>query len=62
MSTQMTLARPSGFGALASGLLLAVYFGALTLISGWSFTLSQFVEFWFYIVPSSSGSRRKPTC
>ena len=55
MGTQMNLARPSGFGALAFGLLLAVYFGALTLISGWSFTLSQFVEFWFYIVPLAAG-------
>jgi len=47
--------RPAGFGALASGLLLGAYFGALTLISGWSFTVSQFSEFWFYVLPLAAG-------
>ena len=55
MNGSMALARPTGFGALAFGLLLALYFGALTLVSGWSFTLSQFVEFWFFIVPLAAG-------
>ena len=40
---------------LAFGLLIAVYFGALTLISGWQFTLGQFAEFWYYIVPLGAG-------
>ena len=31
MHTQLVIARPSGFGALAFGMLLAVYFGALTV-------------------------------
>ncbi|HXF65207.1 MAG TPA: hypothetical protein VNK67_00720 [Burkholderiales bacterium] len=48
-------ARPAGFGMLASGLLLAVYFGVLTLVSGWQFTLSQFTEFWFYILTLAAG-------
>ena len=47
--------RPAGYGALAFGLLLAAYFGLLTLISGWNFTLSQFSDFWFYIVPLAAG-------
>jgi Cu+-exporting ATPase len=47
--------RPTGYGALAFGLLLAVYFSLLTLISGWKFTLSQFYDFWFYIVPLGAG-------
>ncbi len=51
----MTLARPTGFGALAFGVLLALYFGALTAVSGWSFTVDQFSEFWFYIVPLAVG-------
>lgn len=55
MNAHTTLARPSGFGVLALGLLLAVYFGALTLVSGWDFTLSQFVQYWFYIVPLAAG-------
>lgn len=39
-------------GALA---MLAVYFGVLTLVSGWSFTVSQFREFWPYVVALAAG-------
>jgi Cu+-exporting ATPase len=35
--------------------LLAVYFGALTAISGWRFMFDQFADFWFYIVPLAAG-------
>ena len=55
MNAHMSLARPSGFGVLAFGLLLAVYFSLLTLVSGWDFTLSEFVRYWFYIVPLAAG-------
>jgi len=55
MSSQAAIARPSAFGALAFGALLAVYFGALTLVSGWNFTVSQFANFWYYIVPLALG-------
>lgn len=48
-------ARPAGFGLLAFGLLLALYFATLTLVSGWQFTVSQFAEFWYYIVPLGAG-------
>jgi len=51
----MTAARPMSYGVLSFGLLLAVYFGMLTLISGWKFTLSQFSDFWYYIVPLGAG-------
>jgi Cu+-exporting ATPase len=51
----VSAARPAGFGMLAFGVLLAAYFGVLTLISGWKFTVSQFSEFWFYIVPLGAG-------
>lgn len=40
---------------LAFGLLLAVYFAALTLVSGWQFTWQQFAEFWYFIVPLGAG-------
>jgi len=46
---------PAGMGLLAFGLMLGVYFGALTLVSGWEFTLSQFSDFWYYIVPLAAG-------
>ena len=55
MNGQSAIARPSVFGALAFGALLAVYFGALTLVSGWAFTVNQFAEFWYYIVPLALG-------
>ena len=55
MNGNIALARPAGFGVGAFGMLLALYFGILTLVSGWSFTLEQFREFWFYIVPLAAG-------
>jgi Cu+-exporting ATPase len=56
MNSHVTpIARPAGFGALAFGLLLALYFGVLTLVSGWTFTLEQFSGFWYYIVPLAAG-------
>ena len=55
MNSITTAARPLQIGSLAFGILLAVYFGVLTLVSGWTFTLSQFSEFWYYIVPLAAG-------
>jgi Cu+-exporting ATPase len=55
MATTIAIARPTGAGVTAFGVLLALYFGVLTLVSGWSFTLTQFSEFWFYIVPLAVG-------
>jgi Cu+-exporting ATPase len=51
----ITAAKPTGFGVLAFGLLLAAYFGVLTFVSGWKFTVSQFSEFWYYILPLGTG-------
>lgn len=47
--------RSAAYGALAFGLLLAVYFAVLTLVSGWSFTVDQFAQFWYYILPLAAG-------
>ena len=47
--------RPVWFGAVAFALMLAVYFGALTLVSGWAFTVDQFAQFWIFIVPLAVG-------
>lgn len=49
------MAKPTVFGLLAFGLLLALYFAVLTLVSGWKFTVSQFSEFWYYVVPLGVG-------
>ena len=55
MATTIAIARPTAAGVTAFGVLLALYFGVLTLVSGWSFTLTQFSDFWFYIVPLAAG-------
>lgn len=54
-SSSSTEYRPVAYGSLAFLLLLAVYFGALTLVSGWSFTVSQFTQFWYYILLLAAG-------
>ncbi len=43
------------YGALASAILLGVYFAVLTLVSGWSYTLSQFATFWYFITSLAIG-------
>lgn len=55
MNTGVAAKRSAGFGMLAFGLLLALYFGVLTLVSGWKFTWDQFSQFWYYIVPLGVG-------
>jgi len=47
--------RAGQFGVLALALLLGVYFGLLTLVSGWEFTLEQFALYWPYIVALATG-------
>lgn len=48
-------AKSSSTGGLAFAALLAIYFGALTAISGWEFTISEFARYWYYIVPLAVG-------
>ncbi len=55
MTALATIARPTGFGAAAFIALLAIYVVALTLVSGWTFTVEQIAEFWMYIVPLAAG-------
>ena len=49
------IARPLQFGVGACVLLLAVYFGVVSLISGRDFALEQFATFWYFIVPLALG-------
>lgn len=53
--TRPGMQRPLMYGTAAFGLMLAVYFGALTLVSGWAFTVSQFARFWYLVVPLALG-------
>ena len=43
------------WGMFGSGALLGIYFGLLTLLSGWTFTLIQFRAYWPYIVALGIG-------
>ena len=45
----------AGAGLLASAVILSFYFGVLTLVSGWQFTVEQFGDWWPYIVALATG-------
>ena len=49
------LGKPVVDGGLAFVAMLAAYFAILSLVSGWSFALSQFSEFWPYIIALTVG-------
>lgn len=55
MDSLMSLAKPLIAGLLAFVLLLGLYFGILALVSGWEFTLEQFVMFWYFVVALAAG-------
>ena len=44
-----------GAGLTATTILLSFYFGILTLVSGWSFTVQQFNDYWRFIVALAVG-------
>lgn len=52
---QLIFIRPLEFGAGAFVLLLAIYFGVVSLISGMDFALEQFAKFWYFILPLALG-------
>jgi Cu+-exporting ATPase len=47
--------KPLAIGTLATLAMLGIYFGVLTLVSGWDFTVSQFGQFWYYVLPLALG-------
>ncbi len=54
-NANLAVTRTYGLGALAFGVLLVAYFGVLTAVSGWKFTVSQFSDFWYFILPLGAG-------
>lgn len=50
-----SLIKPFLFGLLATLILLGVYFGIVTLVSGWKFTLRQFDQYWYFVVTLALG-------
>jgi len=49
------LVRAVQWGAAAAVALLAIYFGLVTLVSGYEFMLDQFEQFWPFIVALATG-------
>ena len=52
---QKTTIKPILLGILASVILLGVYLVILTFVSGWTFTLNQFVDYWYFVVSLAVG-------
>lgn len=46
---------PAAYGILAMLALLGLYFGALTLVSGWEFTVREFSRYWYFILALAAG-------
>jgi Cu+-exporting ATPase len=42
-------------GVIGAFSLLGIYFLILTLVSGWTFALSQFLDFWYFVVSLAAG-------
>lgn len=55
MHTLRGSGRPVALGVGVGALLLAVYFGTLSILSGWDFAIDQFGQFWFYVLPLAAG-------
>src|SRR5215469_13950943 len=55
MNSVRKIRRPVIFGLTGTVGLIIVYFLVLTAVSGWDFTLSQFLEFWYFVVSLAAG-------
>jgi Cu+-exporting ATPase len=55
MNFNSMIIKPVGSGVLTFALLLGIYFGVLTLVGGWDFTLEQFTAFWYFVVALAAG-------
>lgn len=49
------ISRSAIYGFMGTAALLTVYFLLVSLISGWSFALSQFSQFWYFIISLAIG-------
>ena len=55
MSPVRIILKSAVFGIAAMTALLGVYFVILAAVSGWEFTVSQFLDFWYFIVSLAAG-------
>jgi len=49
------MSRAIVYGVVGMASLLGIYFAILAAVSGWEFTLSQFVDFWYFIISLATG-------
>jgi Cu+-exporting ATPase len=49
------IAQAGSLGVLAAAALLVLYFGVVSLVSGWEFMLDQFSQFWYFVIPLALG-------
>lgn len=55
MNRVRIIGRSITYGIVGMTALLGVYFLVLTAVSDWEFTVSQFVDFWYFIVSLAAG-------
>ena len=55
MNKRGLISRSILFGAAGALTLVSVYFLILTALSGWEFTVSQFLDFWYFILSLAAG-------
>jgi Cu+-exporting ATPase len=55
MSPARIILKSAVFGIAAMTALLGVYFVILAAVSGWEFTINQFLDFWYFIVSLAAG-------
>lgn len=55
MNRGRIIGRSIVYGVGATVALLGVYFVILGAVSGWEFTVSQFLDFWYFIVSLAAG-------
>ena len=55
MSPAKVILKSAVFGIAGMTALLGIYFVILAAVSGWEFTVSQFLDFWYFIVSLAAG-------
>jgi Cu+-exporting ATPase len=55
MNRTMIVWKSVAYGVAAMTALLGIYFVILAAVSGWEFTVSQFLDFWYFIVSLAAG-------
>ncbi len=55
MGNSKIITRSVVYGGGSALALLGVYFAVLTFVSGWSFTLTQFNTYWYFVVSLAIG-------